>query len=440
MLHPVFCAPVHAADGEWMSGSVDTVRPSARFIRVLVVIAIFAFLLRIAYIEIATGAIGGDGRYYHSIASVLADGKGFIAPRPYLRQHLVIPSAPHPPAWPLVLTGAALLGLRTALEQQIIAALIGTGTVVAVAFAGRRIAGGRAGLAAAAIAAVYPNFWLYERELMSETLTLLGVAVTILLAYRFRDRPTRRRALALGFSCGFLAITHAEQLLLVGVLLVPLILLEREVPRRQRIAWAAMATAAAAIVVLPWAAYNTARFHSPVLLGTEFGVTVAISNCPPVYSGKLIGFQAVSCNVAAVKSGKITGDDEVARDNQYLDVGLQYVRGHLSRVPLVLGAREARAWGLMPSQLRLDTGRNTSYRIIELGWAAYWALVPLAVAGAVILRRRRVTALPLMVFFVTVTVGVALTYGFTRFRAAAEVAIVLLAAVAIDRVVRWLTS
>jgi 4-amino-4-deoxy-L-arabinose transferase-like glycosyltransferase len=423
-----------------MSGSVDTVRPSARFVRALVVIAVFGFVLRIAYIEIATGAVGGDGRYYHSIASLLADGKGFIAPKPYLLQHLVVPSAPHPPAWPLFLAGFALVGLRTAFEQQVIACLVGTATVVTVGFAGRRIAGGRVGIIAAAVAAVYPNFWLYERELMSETLTLFAAALLILIAYRFRDRATRGRALALGFSCGFIAIVHAEQLLLVGILLLPVILLARETPIRRRFAWAAMALAAAAVVILPWAAYNSARFHAPVLLGDEFGVTAAISNCPPVYSGRLIGFQDVSCNAAAVQAGKITAHDDVKRDNQYLQVGLDYARGHLSRVPVVVLAREARVWSLMPSQLRLDTGRNTSLRIIELGFAFYWVLVPLAVTGAVLLRRRRIMELPLMAFFVTVTMGVALTYGFTRFRAAAEVAIVLLAAVTIDAVVRWLTS
>lgn len=112
---------------------------------------------------------------------------------------------------------------------------------------------------------------------MSETLTLFGAALTMLLAYRFRDRPTRARAVALGLSCVLLAITHAEQLLLVVVLLIPLILLARDVPRRRRVGWALLATTAAVVVVLPWAAYNTARFHKPVLLGNQFGVTVAIS-------------------------------------------------------------------------------------------------------------------------------------------------------------------
>jgi hypothetical protein len=66
----------------------------------------------------------------------------------------------------------------------------------------------------------------------------------------------------------------------------------------------------------------------------------------------------------------------------------------------------------------------------------YYALLPAAIFGAVVLRRRRVTLLPLVALCVTVSIGAALTYGFTRFRAAAEVAIVLLAAVAVDAVLR----
>src|SRR5258708_6390747 len=158
-----------------------TDRPTDRFKVVLGLIAFGALSLRVAYIALETGnAVGGDGRYYHVIAGLIADGKGFIAPKAYVNHAIVSQSAVHPPAWPLALAAAALVGLRTTFEQQLVACLIGTATVVVIAFAGRRIAGETAGLIAAAIAAVYPNFWLYERELMSETLTLFGAALTVL--------------------------------------------------------------------------------------------------------------------------------------------------------------------------------------------------------------------------------------------------------------------
>ena len=413
-------------------------RTSDRFRVIVSLIAFGGLLMRIAYVSIATGAVGGDGRYYHAIASLLADGKGFIAPKPYLLQGKILDFAPHPPAWPLTLAGAALVGLRSEYEQQLVACVIGTATIVLVAFAGRRIAGETAGLIAAGIATLYPNFWLYERELMSETLTLFGAALTVLLAYRFRDRPIKGRAIALGFSVGFLAMSHAEQLMLVGLLLVPLILLARGEPLRRRVGWAALAVTAVVVTILPWAAYNTARFHSPVLLGTELGITVAVTNCQYTYAGPDFGFQNGKCGEVARATGRITGLDLYKRDSQYLHVGLDYARHHLSRLPAVIAAREGRLWSVfrVRNQMRLDALRHTSPRIIKAGYFAYWALVPPAVLGGVVLRRRRVTVLPFVALVVTVSIGTALTYGFTRFRASAEVAIVLLAAVAADAVLR----
>jgi 4-amino-4-deoxy-L-arabinose transferase-like glycosyltransferase len=415
-----------------------TERTSDRFRIGLGCIAFCGLLLRLLYLIVASGELGGDGRYYHAIGPLLADGKGFISTGPYLIDRTIIAAARHPPAWPLTLAGAAFVGLRTAFEQQLVATLIGTATIVVVGFAGRRIAGETAGLIAAAIAAVYPNFWLYERELMSETLTLFGAALTVLLAYRFREKPSTRRAVALGFSCALLALTHAEQLLLVAFLLIPLILLTRDQPRRRRVGWAALATAAVIVTIAPWSVYNSARFHTPVLLGTANGMTLAVANCPFTYYGDHIGFQDDRCRKLLARSAKITGKDQTARDKQFMQVARHYIRRHLSRLPLVVAAREGRVWSVFNAgqQMQIDTGRNTGLKVIEAGYLVYWALIPFAVFGVVVLRRRRVTLLPLLALVATVAVGVALVYGFTRFRASAEVAIVLLAAVAIDSILR----
>jgi hypothetical protein len=56
----------------------------------------------------------------------------------------------------------------------------------------------------------------------------------------------------------------------------------------------------------------------------------------------------------------------------------------------------------------------------------------LAVVGAVVVRRKGVTLIPLLAPAVIVRVVAAVFYGLVRFRAPAEVSIVVLAAVAID--------
>jgi glucose-6-phosphate-specific signal transduction histidine kinase len=65
------------------------------------------------------------------------------------------------------------------------------------------------------------------------------------------------------------------------------------------------------------------------------------------------------------------------------------------------------------------------------GTVMYWALLPFAIVGAVILRRRRRLVWPLVATAMTVTLVAAATYGQQRFRIAAEPALLVLAAVAL---------
>jgi hypothetical protein len=62
----------------------------------------------------------------------------------------------------------------------------------------------------------------------------------------------------------------------------------------------------------------------------------------------------------------------------------------------------------------------------------YFVLVPLAIAGAVLARRRRVPIYPLLAFPATVVLSVLFTIGQTRYRAPAEISLVVLAAVAVE--------
>ncbi len=70
--------------------------------------------------------------------------------------------------------------------------------------------------------------------------------------------------------------------------------------------------------------------------------------------------------------------------------------------------------------------------LIRTGFVVYWLLLPFAVLGVVVARRRHIALFPLAAFFVTVVVAVVITFGETRYRAGAEIPIVLLAALGID--------
>ena len=105
--------------------------------------------------------------------------------------------------------------------------LLGAASVAVGGLAGRRVAGPRVGLIAAALLAVYPNVWRFDAMVLSESLVILVVNVTILLAYRYWDRPGTGRLVAVGASIAVCALARSELLLLVPFLLVPLALVTR---------------------------------------------------------------------------------------------------------------------------------------------------------------------------------------------------------------------
>jgi CHASE2 domain-containing sensor protein len=77
--------------------------------------------------------------------------------------------------------------------------------------------------------------------------------------------------------------------------------------------------------------------------------------------------------------------------------------------------------------------------IAELETVAYFLLLPLALAGMFLLRRRS-ELLVLLVPIVTVTLVSAYGWGLTRFRHGADIALMVLAAVALVEIARRVSA
>ena len=73
--------------------------------------------------------------------------------------------------------------------------------------------------------------------------------------------------------------------------------------------------------------------------------------------------------------------------------------------------------------------------VTRLAMISYWLLLAPAFAGVVALRRRGIPLYPLLAFVLTAVVAVAPSIGDPRYRAAAEVPLVLLAATGIDSLI-----
>ncbi len=380
----------------------------------------------------------GDSWYFHWQAALIADGAGwFISPGPYLTHHVVVQSALHPPLWVLVLSFADTLGLQSYLSQLLVASVIGAGAVFVTGLAAREVAGPRAGLIAAGIAALYPNYWINDGLGLSETLILLLTAMLILVSFKLWREPSVRKAIALGLLCGLMALTRAEQVLLIVVVLVPLTLLLRGVALRRRLWYGAAGTLAAIAIMAPWLGFNLSRFTNPTLFSNDSGTTLAMANCRPAYRDGYLGSGDFNC----LKLIAPVAGDESVQDAHERKAGLHYLNAHLGRLPVVVAARPAREFGLFAplAQLRLESTVNMRPLLpAGVGLGMYYLLVVAAGYGAFTLRRRRLTLVPFVGILVELVVTAMATFGQTRYRAPFEVVVVVLGAVGVDAALsRW---
>jgi hypothetical protein len=444
------------------AGAGSKFRAVTRFGRVLLVIVAVAFGIRVGYVAVAKAGpcplvfadgtrvgsypskcLRGDELFYNSEANYVAAGHGFNEPLSAFTHPgdaKPRPAADHPPLTVAVLTPVSWLVDHAPLswvikeplhdhvrEHRYTMVLFGTLLVGLVGLLGRRIGGDTVGLVAAGIAAVSPNIWVNDGLVMSETLTALTVVGALLGALWWRDRPSWRRAALVGAVCGLATLTRVEFVLLVP-LLVFVVAASLGIPRAERWKQALLALVVTLVVLAPWVGFNLARFHDPTFVSTNDGLTLAGANCDPMYHGSSIGFWTLqSC-----------ADDPPPGDQSQVAAafrrrGLHYMKAHAARVPLVVLARVGRTWSLFRplDMVSLNTGEDREEAVTRLGLVAYYPTLAFAVAGVVVLWRRRARAAlwVLLVPAIIVTLNTIATYGLTRFRAGAEPSLALLAAV-----------
>jgi hypothetical protein len=448
-----------------------------RVTRVLIVIAVAALAMRVGYIAFAkkgpcTISVAGvtvgryhsectgdptngkpnDQVYYNAAANHLADGGGFTEPLPPRTG----PAADHPPLTVVALAAVSLAFEHVPLvwladathlpgkshavythvrEQRYFMALVGALNVLLVGLLARRIGGDRVAIVAAAIAAVYPNLWVNDGLLFSETIAITCVLAAMLWALRCARRPTLGSFVALGAACALAGMARAESLLLVPLLVLPTAWSVRAQGGAAAMRRAATAVGAALLVVAPWFVYNQARFTSTVMISTNDGLALAGSNCDRSYYGPAIGLwtPAPECVFSEAQLAKLGDQSEVSR--AYRTRAFDYMKTHKTRLLLVVApARLGRVWGFFRPVDMIDynVGESRERWVSWAGLVSYYALFAGAIGGVgVMLRSRRHFALwVLAVPTICVTIVAALTYGQTRLRATAEPSLVVLASVA----------
>jgi hypothetical protein len=130
---------------------------------VLLLIFILALAIRVVFL-IHYGMIETDGAYYGAVARLFADGHWAKACDPYW-----------PPLFPFLMILPFKLGLSLEASGIVISLLASAGCVIVCFFLAQLIAGEKAGLLAAGLAAVHPRLISISQSFMTES--LYGVLV-----------------------------------------------------------------------------------------------------------------------------------------------------------------------------------------------------------------------------------------------------------------------
>ena len=155
-----------------------------RFVRALTALVGLGLVVRIAYLVVIGRHLtfGLDAIWYELQAGTLGSGKGYVDPSAFYRTGARVPTATFPPLWPGLLAVAKLMGLGSETGYQVVGALVGSVTVALTGLVGRRVAGPRVGLVAAALVAVSPMLVAADGSLMAESLYVAHVTAAVLAA------------------------------------------------------------------------------------------------------------------------------------------------------------------------------------------------------------------------------------------------------------------
>jgi 4-amino-4-deoxy-L-arabinose transferase-like glycosyltransferase len=368
-----------------------------------------------------------DSVYYSAQARQIADGTWF-------REIFVDqPGAEHGPLTSLLLVPVSWMDDPLP-WQRLATMLFGIASLVAIAHLGRLLGGERVAAIAAWIAAVYPNLWMNDGLVMSESLSVLLVTLTLIAAHRLLvrhrlpsdTRPVWADAASLGVLAGLAALARSELVLVAGGLVILVALVMPAATPRMRARAAGVALGAAVVVMAPWVAFNLSRFEHPVFLTTNDGTTLLGSYCDAAFSGPGMGGWNLTCVTA---EPEYRGDEEPSvRSSRQKSIAFAYARAHVDELPKVVAARIGRTVDLfgLDNLVAQDVGEERYRWASWAGIISWWALAPCAAVGLWRMqpRWRRLLLLPVGSVLVTTVVF----YGGHRIRSSLEPVAVVAAA------------
>jgi 4-amino-4-deoxy-L-arabinose transferase-like glycosyltransferase len=411
-----------------------------------------ALVVRLGFIAATPGYVPAhDDRDYDRLACGLVIGDGYVragptTPADACGKHTNgEPTAFRPPGLPMFLAAVYAvtepLGVERWSAARVAIAFVGTVGVALLGLVAFGLFGRRTAWIAMGVAAVFPPMVVLGGSLLSETLfvTLMLAAIACVLADRAAG-GSRRWLIAGGVICGLAALTRSNAPALLLPLMIAVAMTGADTrPLRARLGRAVALAAIAALIVAPWTLRNALALDGFAPVTTEAGSALAgtyndVTRTDPKWPGawrppaRLEELQPVLDPVRR---------DEPAEQRALMRRSTRYMADHPGYVAQV-GARNVwRMLGLAGPDWWQFSGRTLSLPRWTATVSGIAFLVVLAFAvGGVFTRAARRAPPWLWLMPALMLLSVMFVVGETRFRAPVDPFIVLLAALALERLSR----
>lgn len=386
-------------------------------LRVYVALVLLALVIRIVWVLLAPRVdpiikrdpLYGDAQGYELLATNLLQGLG-------LTWDGQTPTSYRMPGYPLFLALAYTLAGRNLEAVRFSQAVLGALTCIPVIAIASLTSKRRVVVLTGLGMAFYPLLIYMTGWLYSETLFLLLLWVGLFMILRMREDSSLWHALQAGILFGLATYVRPEIAFLpIFILFVGLLLRWH----RKHLVLMLVVQATLILVVLPWSLRNRIVHDKLVLLTTNTGVNLYRGNNDMATGG-------ASREVPYV----LTDLSEVESNQEFMQKGFEWIRGHPVEFLSLIPAKLSRLFS--PMEMAESPKANFLGRWELAITLVYWGFILLSVLGCIVGWKKEVVKILLLLvgWYSLITI---VFYGGTRFSMPIIPALIILAALGLDR-------
>ena len=372
----------------------------------------------------------GDAAQYILIAKNIALGNGFnMLPDSNLL-------ASRAPLFPFILAGVFKFFGQGYWPARIFQVCMSSLVPVITYLIGKEVASKRAAMISACISIFYPFYVFYSAYVLTETLFVFLYCLSLLYLIRFIKTGSYRDSCLAGVFLGLSALTRPIALGFGLVFVICYFFIQgrrfNPAPRFSGTGLKGMAMILAAMffIILPWTIRNYIVFEKFVPITTEAGRAFYSGNNPMNKTGGCIS------SVDFIVPKETANMGEVEASQYMFNKGLEFIR-HNHLISLKMSIKKlGRLWRIFPYWTSGLT--NIKYKIISL--FSYGLILPFFLIGLFLSLRNWKLVLPLYCLIIYTSIFCMIFPGSMRFRLPIMPAVIILASIGIDRLIKHKAS